>query len=116
MVRPEIADDLHHDFTVDLVIACELMHKGNVGWRHLEPLGLLGTPSPSTPRASLWRWRGPTSWGRAIRIICWPTAATGRSRKRKSRDIANNTEIDVIWETFQETLEHLRQQLSTSLG
>ena len=31
-------------------------------------------------------------------------------------DIANNTEIDVIWETFQETLEHLRQQLSTSLG
>jgi adenine-specific DNA-methyltransferase len=32
------------------------------------------------------------------------------------KSIANNTEIDVIWEKFQETLEHLRQELNTSLG
>ena len=30
--------------------------------------------------------------------------------------IANNTEIDVIWEKFQETLEPLREQLNQALG
>jgi adenine-specific DNA-methyltransferase len=30
--------------------------------------------------------------------------------------IANNAEIDVIWETYQETLEPLRQQLNAALG
>jgi adenine-specific DNA-methyltransferase len=32
------------------------------------------------------------------------------------RDIANNAEIDVIWEQFQETLEPLRSQLNDTLG
>ena len=32
------------------------------------------------------------------------------------RDIANNAEIDVIWERFQEELEPLRQQLNAELG
>jgi adenine-specific DNA-methyltransferase len=32
------------------------------------------------------------------------------------KSIANNTEIDVIWEKFQETLEPLREQLNKSLG
>ena len=32
------------------------------------------------------------------------------------RDIANNTEIDVIWEKFQRTLEPLREQLNSALG
>ena len=32
------------------------------------------------------------------------------------RDIANDAEIDVIWEQFQETLEPLREQLNTALG
>lgn len=32
------------------------------------------------------------------------------------KSIANNTEIDVIWERYQETLEPLRQQLNTALG
>ena len=32
------------------------------------------------------------------------------------KSIANNTEIDVIWEKFQETLEPLREQLNTVLG
>ena len=32
------------------------------------------------------------------------------------RSIANNAEIDVIWEKFQETLEPLRQQLNKALG
>ena len=32
------------------------------------------------------------------------------------RAIANNAEIDVIWERFQETLEPLRQQLNAMLG
>ncbi len=31
------------------------------------------------------------------------------------KSIANNAEIDVIWETFQQTLEPLRQQLNTEL-
>jgi adenine-specific DNA-methyltransferase len=32
------------------------------------------------------------------------------------KSIANNTEIDVIWEKFQETLKPLRQQLNEALG
>ena len=32
------------------------------------------------------------------------------------RDIANNAEIDVIWEQYQDTLEPLREQLNASLG
>ena len=32
------------------------------------------------------------------------------------RDIANNAEIDVIWEQFQGTLEPLREQLNAALG
>ena len=32
------------------------------------------------------------------------------------RDIANNAEIDVIWETYQETLEPLREELNAALG
>ena len=32
------------------------------------------------------------------------------------KSIANNTEIDVIWEKFQETLEPLREQLNSALG
>ena len=32
------------------------------------------------------------------------------------RSIANNAEIDVIWEKFQETLEPLRRQLNVALG
>ena len=32
------------------------------------------------------------------------------------RDIANNTEIDVIWETAQEELEPLREELNRTLG
>jgi len=32
------------------------------------------------------------------------------------KSIANNAEIDVIWEKFQETLEPLRQQLNQALG
>jgi len=32
------------------------------------------------------------------------------------KSIANNAEIDVIWEKFQQTLEPLRQQLNTALG
>ena len=32
------------------------------------------------------------------------------------KSIANNTEIDVIWEKFQETLEPLREQLNCALG
>ena len=32
------------------------------------------------------------------------------------KSIANNAEIDVIWETWQQTLEPLREQLNTALG
>jgi adenine-specific DNA-methyltransferase len=32
------------------------------------------------------------------------------------KDIANNTEIDVIWETYQEKLEPLRQELNTVIS
>ena len=32
------------------------------------------------------------------------------------KSIANNTEIDVIWDNYQETLEPLRQQLNSALN
>jgi len=32
------------------------------------------------------------------------------------KSIANNAEIDIIWETYQETLEPLREKLNTELG
>ncbi len=32
------------------------------------------------------------------------------------RDIANNAEIDVIWDNYQQTLEPLREELNTTLG
>lgn len=32
------------------------------------------------------------------------------------KDIANNAEIDVIWETFQQTLEPLREKLNAAVG
>ena len=32
------------------------------------------------------------------------------------KSIANNAEIDVIWETWQQTLEPLREKLNTALG
>ena len=31
MVGPEIADDFHHDFTIDLIVARDLLHKNNLG-------------------------------------------------------------------------------------
>ncbi len=34
----------------------------------------------------------------------------------RSQTASNNSEIDVIWEQFQETLEPLRQQLNETLG
>ena len=73
-----------------------------------------------------WRWPALGSWARAIRTTCSPIPATGRSRRPKSRArrpvrkpthgnirhgfvyervphitlkaIANNAEIDVIWD------------------
>ena len=86
----------------------------------------------------------PGSWAPAIPTTCSPTAATGRvkeaeiSRKAPSeaptykdirqgfvyervphitlKSIANNAEIDVIWEKFQETLEPLRAELNAALN
>ena len=96
-----------------------------------------------TPRAS--RWRSPVlaSWVRATRITCWLTALTDNRKRRRSRGlfrpefathgdirqgfvyervphvtlkaIANNAEIDVIWEKFQGTLEALREQLNAAV-
>jgi len=39
-----------------------------------------------------------------------------RSAQVNLKSVANNTEIDVIWEKFQMTLEPLRQQLNGALG
>ena len=39
-----------------------------------------------------------------------------RLRHIKLGDIANNAEIDVVWEKFQETLEPLREKLNRALG
>lgn len=40
----------------------------------------------------------------------------GRVPHIKLKSIANNTEIDVIWEKWQQTLEPLREQLNNALG
>ncbi len=91
------------------------------------------------------RWRSPAraSWPRAIPTICSPTAGgprqgSGGHRQAASLDapthsdirqgfvyeraphvtlksIANNAEIDVIWEEFQAKLEPLRAELNAAL-
>ena len=91
-----------------------------------------------TPRASPWLWPVPASWAPAIPTISWPTPARASLRKPRSlatapvlsrahgdirhgfvyervphitlKSIANNAEIDVIWEKWQATLEPLRDQ------
>ena len=97
----------------------------------------VGVGSPSTPPAWLWLWRAPVSWGRAIPIYLTRGQPGGSGRKKQSspgrwpsdnptggdirqgfvyervphitlKSIANNAEIDVIWERWQETLEPLR--------
>ena len=85
----------------------------------------------------------PASWARAIRTTCWPIPAKASSRKPKSpaprrvrsrctanirhgfvyervphitlKSIANNAEIDVIWEKWQAKLEPLREKLNAAL-
>ena len=92
--------------------------------------------SPSTRLASLWRWPVPASWARAIRIYLLADSREGQLKEAEVtrtapseapvhgnirqgfvyervphitlKSIANNAEIDVIWEKFQETLEPLR--------
>ena len=100
--------------------------------------------SQSTPRASPSPWPAPASWAPAIPTTCSPTAAPASSKRPRSsakrppnlpatatsarasstsacqhitlRAIANNAEIDVIWEDFQERLEPLREELNAALG
>ena len=95
-----------------------------------------------TSRVAL-RWPVPASWARAIRSTCWPTPAKASSRKPKSprtrrvdkpvhgnirhgfvyervphitlKSIANNAEIDVIWDKWQAKLEPLREKLNAAL-
>ena len=90
-----------------------------------------------------WPWPAPASWAPAIPTTCWPTAGTGKlkeaelSRRAPSemptygnlrqgfvyervphitlRDIANNAEIDVIYEGYQEKLGPLRETLNRAL-
>ena len=103
----------------------------------LSPSNGAAAGSRSTPRAWRWRWPAPASWAHAIRFTCWPIPAKASSRKPKSpaprrssqpvhgnirhgfvyervphitlKSIANNAEIDVIWEKWQATLEPLRE-------
>ena len=104
--------------------------------RHMWPNNGGAAGSPSTPHALRLRLPAPASWALAILITCLPTAATGNSRKPKSlerasdapthgnirqgfvyervphitlKSIANNAEIDVIWDKFQEKLEPFAQ-------
>jgi adenine-specific DNA-methyltransferase len=83
--------------------------------------------SPSTPRASRWRWPAPASWARAIPSTCSPIRARGQIKEAEVtafrpefqpvhgnirhgfvyervphitlKSIANNAEIDVIWDS-----------------
>ena len=114
-------------------------------WHHrlLSPSNGAAAGSRSTPRAWRWRWPAPASWARAIRTTCWPIPAKASSRKLKSpaprrvrspshgnirhgfvyervphitlKSIANNAEIDVIWEQWQAKLEPLREKLNAAL-
>ncbi len=92
-----------------------------------------GAGSPSTPRASPWRSPARASWARAIPTTCSPTRRDGQIKEAEVtrtapkeapthgdirqgfvyervphitlKSIANNAEIDVIWEKWQPTLE-----------
>ena len=102
----------------------------------MSPSNGAGAGSPSTPRAWRSRWPAPASWARAIPTTCSPTAAKASSKRPRSRalrhraadrgdirqgfvyervphitlkSIANNAEIDVIWEKWQAKLEPLRE-------
>ena len=110
----------------------------------MSPSNGVAAGSPSTPRASLSLSPARASWAHAIRTICSPTAATASAKKAKSRalrprhapthgnirhgfvyeraphitlkSIANNAEIDVIWDKWQETLTLARKALNAALG
>ena len=103
-----------------------------------------GAGSRSTRAASPWRSPARGSWARAIPTTCSPTARRASARRPRSRgprrrstptrgdirqgfvyervphitlkSIANNAEIDVIWEKWQATLEPLRAALNAALG
>ena len=92
------------------------------------------------------RWHSPARalWARDIPGICWPTAVRDSGKKPNFagkipsdaptfgdirqgfvyervphitlKSIANNFEIDVIWEKSQEKLEPLRERLNVALG
>ena len=90
-----------------------------------------------TLRAWRWRWPVPASWVRAIRFTCWPIPAKARLKEAEVtrtapcsqpvhgnirhgfvyervphitlKSIANNAEIDVIWDKWQAKLEPLRE-------
>ena len=100
--------------------------------------------SPSTRHELPWLWLALASWGRAIPTTCLRTAWRGGRRKQSLprpvpsegptggdirqgfvyervphitlKSIANNAEIDVIWERWQGTLEPLRAELNGALG
>ena len=89
-----------------------------------------------------WRWHGPGSWAHAFHTTFLQTVKMGNEADLTGRpppdapargdirqgfvyehvphitlkSIANNAEIDVIWEKWQETLEPLRLELNAALG
>jgi adenine-specific DNA-methyltransferase len=84
----------------------------------------------------LWRWHAPALWDLAIRFTCWLTLEKVSSRTRNSRalpqvrgdvrhgfvyervphvtlkSIANDADVDVIWDKWQVVLEPLREKLN----
>ena len=97
-----------------------------------------------TPPASHSHWPAPASWGRGIPYYLLADSKEGQVKQAETerrapsdspaygnvrqgfvyervphiqlRDIANNTEIDVIWEEAQQELEPLREELNRALG
>ncbi len=80
--------------------------------------------SRSTPPVSHSPSRGPASWEHAIPTINSRTSSTKSLRQGFNyervphitlKSIANNAEIDVIWDKYQLTLEPLRHSLNAAL-
>ena len=111
--------------------------------RPTSPSSGAGAGSRSTRLASRWRSPARASWARATRSTCSPTAPEGQAKEGEVtgkapsdaadhgdvrqgfvyervphitlKSIANNAEIDVIWEKWQAKLEPLRAKLNAAL-
>ena len=125
-----------HPYEPPILVTSSSIQLVGLAPRPLSPSNGADAGSPSTPPASHWLSPAPASWGLGTPTTCSPTAQKGSRRKPRLsgwappdtpthgnvrlgfvyervphitlKSIANNAEIDVIGERWQETLEPLR--------